>query len=150
MRRKGLTLGLCTALAAAAMAMSGAAPASAATSHQEWQVGFSFNCDNVSFCGADGTGGFWGWYAFYSDGTGDATLTGCGHTVGGGGAGAGHENVDIEAWHVDPGSGDFVIDESTPADAEGDTGIPATPGHFSMHPAPGVSETVTVKLNPTA
>ena len=148
MRRRGLTLGLCTAIA-----LSAAAPAGAATSHQEWQVGFSFNCDNPSVCGADGLGGFWGWYAFYSDGTGDAALTGCGHTVHGGGpgsAGAGHENVDIEAWHVDPVSGDFVIDTSTPSDAEGDTGIPAAPGHYSLHPAPGVSDNISVRLNPTA
>lgn len=147
--RRRVLLAAGVLFAASALAGMTSAPAGATASHQQWQVAFSFNCDNNTFCGGQ-TGGFWGWYAFYSDGTGDATLTGCGHTVGGGGAGAGHETVQIQAWSVDPISGDFVIDQSTPADAEGDTGIPAAPGHLTLHPAPGVSEMVTVKLNPTA
>jgi hypothetical protein len=56
--------------------------------HDTWQVALSFNCDNPSFCGND-LGGFWGWVEFDRAGdgtiTGDAQLTGCGHSVGGGG-----------------------------------------------------------------
>jgi hypothetical protein len=75
-----------------------------------WQVGMSFNCNNASFCGADGLGGFWGWVQLNQDpNTGatsaDAELTGCGHTTGGGGfAGAGHESVDVTGWFIAPGS----------------------------------------------
>src|SRR5262249_31082042 len=48
-----------------------------------WQIGLSFNCNNPAFCGADATGGFWGWVEFDRGGQGNATLTGCGHLVGG-------------------------------------------------------------------
>src|SRR5206468_933070 len=33
----------------------------------------------------------------------DAELAGCGHTVGGGGAGAGHESIDATSWVIGPG-----------------------------------------------
>ena len=59
-----------------------------AASHDTWQVGLSFKCDNPSFCG-DNLGGFEGRFEFdrAADGTitGDAELTGTGHSVGGGG-----------------------------------------------------------------
>src|SRR5436853_4571264 len=87
------------ALAAAAALAAGFASSAGAygggASHDTWQVGLSFNCDNPTFCG-NNLGGFWGWVEFDRAGTqtwGDAQLTGCGHSVGGGGpgsAGAGH------------------------------------------------------------
>lgn len=130
------------------VALAGAGRAAAAASNEQWQVGFSFNCDNKTACpSTGGLGGFWGWYAFNSDGTGDAALTFCGHGPPGSG-GAGHENVQILDWTIG-GNGDFVIVSSSPADAEGDTGIPAAPGHYSLHPAPGISGNVQVSLNPT-
>ena len=75
---------LVAALAAAAMLAVGfASPARAyggGASHDTWQVGLSFNCNNPSFCGADGLGGGWGWVEFdrFADGsiTGDAQTTG--------------------------------------------------------------------------
>jgi len=80
-------------------------------SHDTWQIGLSFNGDSPTLC-AGRQGGFWGWVEFdrWSNGTitGDAQLTGCGHTTGGGGpgsAGAGHEDLDIYAAHIDPISG---------------------------------------------
>ena len=151
MKKTRLAIALCSVAVAGATVLSAAAPASAATKTQVWQVGFSFNCDNASICENTmfgGTGGFWGWYAFYSDGTGDIAMTGCGH--GSGGSGAFHENVQIDAWHIDSVTGDFVVDSSSPADAEGDTGIPAAPGHYSMTFGAGVRANIQVNLNPTA
>ena len=96
MRRSLLLL---AALAAAAALAAGFASSAGAygggASHDTWQVGLSFNCTNPasSFCqnpetGLPELGGFWGWVEFdrAADGTitGDAQLTGCGHTTGGG------------------------------------------------------------------
>jgi hypothetical protein len=165
--------------AAAAMAAGFASPAGAyggGASHDMWQVGLSFNCNNPSYCGADELGGFWGWAEFdrYSDGsiTGDAEFAGCGHTTGGGGpgsAGAGHTSVDITAAHIGPGGPDdppgvsvFYIDHNVVTgtfqgqkqtlvdDPEflGDSGIVADPGHYSFHPAPGVAGVEQVAYRP--
>src|SRR5262245_34553054 len=103
------------ALAAATALTAGLASSAGAygggSSHDTWQVGFSFNCDNPSWCGND-LGGFWGWWEFdrAADGTitGDAELTGCAHSVGGGGpgGGAGHGHLDITAAHIGPAGPD--------------------------------------------
>src|SRR5262245_59558300 len=92
---------------AAVLAVGLASPASAyggGAGHAMWQVGISGNCNNPSFCGADGLGGFWGWVEFdrFANGTitGDAQLTGCGHFRGGGGGGAFHADVDITSAHI--------------------------------------------------
>jgi hypothetical protein len=163
-----------TAALAAGFASSAGAYGGGAT-HDTWQVGMSFNCDNPSFCGSD-LGGFWGWVEFdrFANGsiTGDAQLTGCGHTVGGGGpgsAGAGHQSVDITAAHIGPGGPDdppgvsvFYIDHNvvtstfqgqtvtTVDDPEflGDSGIPSDAGHYAFHPAPGVAGTIQVSFRP--
>ena len=131
------------------------------SSHDTWQIGLSFNCNNPSYCGND-LGGFWGWVEFdrWSDGsiTGDAELTGCGHSVGGGGpgsAGAGHLHLDATAAHI--AGGNFFVDHNEVTytgrfsgsatddpDFLGDTGIPAAPGHYSFHPAPGVTMVINV------
>jgi hypothetical protein len=173
MRRWFLML---AALAAAAALAAGFASSAGAygggASHDMWQVGLSFNCNNPSFCG-DELGGFWGWAEFdrYSDGsiTGDAEFAGCGHTIGGGGpgsAGAGHISVDVTAAHIGPGGPDdppgvnvFYIDHNVTTsifqgtvvdDPEflGDSGIPADAGHYSFHPAPGVAGSVQVAYRP--
>ncbi len=141
-------------LASVAVVGAFAQPAGAYGKLAQWQVGFSFNCDNPTPGACDqfgGTGGFWGWYEFDSDGTGDATLTFCGHTGGGGGgggggAGAGHENVDIESWTIQ--DGDFWILDASDSTVEGDTGIPAIPGHHSLNFGPGISGQVQVTLIP--
>src|SRR5262245_37503644 len=74
---------------AAVLAVGLASPASAyggGAGHDMWQVGISGNCNNPSFCGADGLGGFWGWVEFdrFADGTitGDAQFTDCHHFIG--------------------------------------------------------------------
>ena len=140
-----------------------------------WQVGVSLNCNvpHSAICDQfGGTGGFWGWYEFDANNTGDAQLAFCGHTVGGGGgAGAGHASVDITGWRMGPDTGpipspnglDFYITSDitryTGRDAPpgprpnqfvGDTEIPAYPGHYSLQLAPGVTAQVTVALKPTA
>jgi hypothetical protein len=125
-----------------------------------WQVGLSFNCNNPSICNTPemgGTGGDWGWAEFdrSADGTqtwGDAQTTFCFHTIGGGGAGAGHTSFDITSWTISA-AGTFVasgtetdtfrgMKETHPFTNE-DTGIPATPGHYNTtdvlgFTAPGV------------
>jgi hypothetical protein len=125
-----------------------------------WQIGLSFNCNNADFCGSDGLGGFWGWVQFTRDPvTGvtdaDAVLEGCGHSIGGGGGGAGHTVIDVNGWIIAPGSagphtfwatggtetdsfrGQTVTGPLTNEDGSlvtpanpNDTGIPADPGHY--------------------
>lgn len=107
-------------------------------------------------------------------GTGDGQFAGCGHSgAGGGGAGAGHVGIDISAWHSAPAGPDdpnydptkptyvFYVDHNTltitghggqqtvddDPDFMGDA-FPMTPGHYSMHPAPGVNFDVQVAFRP--
>jgi hypothetical protein len=140
-------------------------------SHDMWQVGLSFNCNNPEFCPE--LGGFWGWVEFdrSADGAetwGDAELTGCTHAVGGGGfAGAFHASVEIESWTIGPGSGgpqtffatgeetdSFRGDKVTFDFTNLDTGIPAVAGHYSaseilgFDPPPGVALQIQVAFRP--
>jgi hypothetical protein len=148
MRRLGV---LMAALVAAAAMSAGFATSAGAygggSSHDTWQIGLSFNCNNPTLC-AGSEGGFWGWVEFdrWSDGsiTGDLQGAGCAHTTGGGGAGAGHVDVDIYAAHIDPNSGDFIIDSASDPSFEGDTGFPSAPGHYAAHPAPGITQVINV------
>lgn len=155
---------LVAALAAAAVTVATAAPATADYGPlAEYQVGISFNCNNPDFCGSD-LGGFWGWAVFNTDGTADAELTGCGHLAGGpggGGGGAEHFHADAETWFVGQ-KGDFwTADETDTYTGHGkpttvhvpdpqDTGIPAEPGHYDttellgFTAPPGVSFQVQV------
>ena len=154
--------------AAAVLAVGFASPAGAyggGAGHDTWQVGISGNCNNLSFCGADGLGGFWGWAEFdrFADGTitGDAQFTDCQHFLGSGGGGAGHADVDIISAHIGPSQdGDanfpggqvFYVDHNVVngvTDAPGtlgDSGIPAEPGHYSAHPVPRVSGNIQVSF----
>jgi len=156
--------------ASATLAVGFASPAGAyggGAGHDMWQVGISGNCNNPSFCGADGLGGFWGWVEFdrFADGsiTGDAQLTGCGHFLGGGGGGAGHSDVDVTSAHIGPSqpqdpnypSGQvFYVDRNVvngmtdDPDFLGDSGIPVEAGHYSFHPAPGVADMIQVAFRP--
>src|SRR5437762_4664933 len=142
--------------------------------HDMWQIGFSGNCNNPSFCG-DELGGFWGWVEFdrFANGTitGDAQTAFCFHTLGGGGAGAGHADVDITSAHIGPAQpGDpnypggqvFYIDHNVTTftghgapppitdapDFLGDSGFPVEPGHYSFHPAAGVAFMIQVAFRP--
>ena len=172
MKRALLVLAVLVGIAALAGGLSSSAKGyGGGATHDMWQVGLSFNCNNAAFCG-DELGGFWGWAEFdrFSDGsiTGDAEFAGCGHTTGGGGrgtAGAGHSSVDITAAHIGPGGPDdppgvsvFYIDHNVVTssfegqtvtkvdDPEflGDSGIPSDAGHYAFHPAAGVAGEVQV------
>ncbi len=142
-----------------------------------WQIAISGNCDNPSLCGAPfGTGGFWVWAEFDSGNTGDATVTDCGHLVGGPTAvqetgGAQHFNINITSWMIAPGSAGprtfFITSEVdtitgrtggppvviTIPSENFDTGVPAVAGHYSTtqilgFSAPGVSfQLQVVQLN---
>jgi hypothetical protein len=133
-----------------------------------WQIGVSFNCNNPSICAQmGGAGGDWGWVEFdrSADGTqtwGDGEFAFCFHTVGGGGAGAGHTSIDIESWTIEPGSAgpqtfyatgeeteSFRGDTQTVDFTHLDTGYSAVPGHYTTSEilgftAPGVAIQIQV------
>jgi hypothetical protein len=169
------TIGLLAALACvAALAAVIASPAGAyggGAAHDMWQIGISFNCTNPTpgFCDQfGGTGGNWGWGEFDRAGTttwGDAQLTGCGHTVGGGGAGAGHFSIDVHSWIIGANGNFWVTGETDTFVGHGppvsqtfdpeleDTGVPATPGHYNTtdlfgFSAPGLSYNIQVAFRP--
>jgi hypothetical protein len=178
MRRSVLMVAVLVAAAAQAAGFASSAGAyGGGASHDTWQIGFSFNCNNPasSFCqnpetGLPELGGFWGWVEFdrFANGTitGDEQVTGCGHTLGGGGfAGAEHADVDITGAHLvaagpddpsfgTPGAQVFYIDsnvvngEPTVPDFLGDSGIPAEAGHYSFHPAARVAFDLQVAFRP--
>jgi len=132
-------------VATAALALGGVAVAAGPASADygpghEYQVTLSMNCNNPSVCGSN-LGGDWGWAVFNANGTGDLQATFCFHILGMGG-GAGHASVDIFAWHI--AGGVFVIDSASDPSFEGPSPIPAAPGHYNFHPAPGVNSEVTV------
>ena len=166
MRRIGRLVSLVTLTAMSCLGVAAATASTAGAygkvgSLEVWQVGLSFNCNNPDFCGADQLGGFWGWAQFNRDPvTGatdaDAELTGCGHSLGGGGGGAGHTSLDISGWIIAPGSAGphtFWVTGGTETDSfrgekftgpmtnddgsvvtptnPNDTGIPADAGHYS-------------------
>ena len=160
-----VTAGLLVGTAGTAAAYGGGAD------HDMWQVGISFNCNNPDFCGPE-LGGFWAWAEFdrSADGTatwGNAEGAFCGHTLGGGGAGAGHISLDIESWTIEPGSAGpqtfFANGEETDSFRgmkttfdviHFDTGVPAVPGHynasdvFGFDPPPGVAIQIQVAFRP--
>jgi hypothetical protein len=155
------------------LALAAAAPTSAYASGTELHATMSLNCNNPSFCGSDGLGGFWGSAQFNPDGTGSAQLIGCGHLQGGGpAAGAQHFSAGVADLNGQPGwfvgaNGDIWVTNTTETftgksggppvtvfDAfppyPSDTGIPAAPGHyntaelFGFTPPPGVSFQIQV------
>jgi hypothetical protein len=172
MRRiRALVASLAVAAALVVVMVSPVGAYGGGASHDMWQVGLSFNCNNPDLC--DGQlGGFWGWVEFdrSADGTvtwGDAELTGCFHTVGGGGsAGAGHISIEVESWTIAAGSAGpqtfFASGELTAFDhgqkltgdfSNMDTGVPAVAGHYSTEDifgftAPGIAIQIQVAFRP--
>ncbi len=143
-----------------------ASAANAYGSAAVWQITISENCNNPTICvnqhGQPELGGFWGWAEFDNDNTGDAEFAFCGHGGPGvGGGGAGHESIDVTSWHIGK-NGDFYVNSEidtftghgTPVTQvipkeNSDTGIPASPGHYSTEEvmgftAPGVAIEITV------
>ncbi len=128
-----------------------------------YQVEFSLNCNNPSLCGSN-LGGFWAWGALYSDGTFDAELTGCDHSISGAPAGAQHMSADGH-WAIENGM--LVITQETDTFTGTMNGTvvespdvpnvigPAKPGHYSTQDIlgfptlPGVSAQLQVVLVPS-
>jgi hypothetical protein len=139
----GIAVGVCASALGIGLATAGTASASSAA-HPAYEVAFSQSCDNASLCygGPGALGGSWGWAVLNTNGTGDLQITLCGH--GGGQAGAQHFSVDIYQWSIDSANGVFYINSSDNPMFNGDSPIPAAPGHYSQHPAPGVSMEIQV------
>jgi hypothetical protein len=161
-RSRLLPLGLVVIIAlVVALAPAGTAQA---YGRAVYQIEFSFNCNNPSFCGSTNLGGFWAWAALYSDGTFDGELTGCGHTISGAPAGAQHMSADGH-WAIQNGM--LVITQETDTFTGQLHGVveenpnvpmaigPAKPGHYSTQDilgfpaAPGVSVQLQVVLVPS-
>jgi hypothetical protein len=168
MRRFKILVAAClTCAALAAVAASSAGAYGGGATHEMWQIGLSENCTNPKpdACAAfGGPGGQWGWAEFDRAGSatwGDAQLTFCGHTIGGGGAGAGHVGIDVLSWYIGS-NGDFWVtgevdtsrgQSETFSPENVDTGIPATPGHYHTadllgFTAPGLSFNIQVSYRP--
>ncbi len=169
---------LAAALPLVGLAASPAAAYGGGADHNMWQVGLSFNCDNPTPGACDqfeGTGGFWGWAEFdqsvdQTQTWGDAQFSFCFHTVGGGGgqfgAGAGHSSIDITSWTIEPGSAGpatffvsgvetdtFRGERDTYPISHSDSGIPATPGHYTTEDVlgftmPGLAVEVQITYRP--
>ncbi len=119
----------------------------------------------ASPAGAYGGGANHDMWQSSADGTqtwGDAQTTFCFHTIGGGGAGAGHTSIDITSWTISD-LGTFVASGTETDTFRGtsetfdvtneDTGIPATPGHYTSSDilgfsAPGVAIQIQVAFRP--
>jgi hypothetical protein len=145
--RNLLRLPVLIVVVVAALAVFGSGTAAAGGSdysHAQYQITFSLNCDKPTApCqNVFGLGGAWGWIALLPNGTANAQVTECGHTVGGGGPGqqgAGHISFD-STW--EPFSSPFPPSPVTPTDPNGqyinvDNAIglppfPATYGHYSI------------------
>lgn len=132
-------------LAVIVSALAGSASAGGSDySHAQYQVTFSLNCNNPSAPCQQvfGLGGIWGWIALLPDGTANAQVTDCGHTVGGGGPGqAGARHIAFDStWSPFPSPN--APSPITPTDPNGQyiyvenpVGLPpfpATYGHYSI------------------
>jgi hypothetical protein len=150
MKRFKLMASVAVAVAATvAFAIAAPAQASSDYSHAQYQVTFSLNCNHPTAPCQQifGLGGIWGWMALAPDGTGNAQVTNCGHTVGGGGpgqAGAGHSAFD-STWTVisSPGgppspitpvdpNGEYIVFTDATSNNLGIAPMPATYGHYSV------------------
>lgn len=154
--------GLAAILAALGVAGSGTAASAYGKADQPVaQVEVSANCDNPSyfFCSpqAVGTGGIWFWVELDANHTGDLRGAACGHTVGGGGAGAGSINTSVSWFNSPVPIGVNVLDAADPTDTHGITSwyvivmpsgppfsVPTALGHYSWQPTNGVSLQTTV------
>lgn len=134
--------------AAAAMAIVGFMPVGSASAQSDYsgavyQVEFSLNCNNPTAPCQHmfGLGGVWGWIALMPDGTTNAQVTDCGHTLGGGAVGAHHFSFDSH-WitfsspsaptpisPTDP-NGRYLGIETPPE--VGLPPVPATYGHYHI------------------
>jgi hypothetical protein len=144
MKRFKLVASLVVAVAAIAAVFAFASPARAGSDYSgaQFQVTFSLNCNNPSAPCQQifGLGGIWGWIALTPNGMGNAEVTDCGHSLGGGGAGAQHSAFDVTWSEFSSPSAPSPI---TPTDPHGNylnisnslglPPFPATYGHYSVN-----------------
>lgn len=161
MRKLRLPVLIAVVVAAFAVFGSGSALAYGKADQPVAQIEVSANCDNPSFalCApfpeGVGTGGIWFWVELDGNGTGDLSGAACGHTVGGGGAGAGSIKgsaswayTSLEAappgalffGTVDPNDQYYAVTIT-----DGSTWlIPTTTGHYNIRLTNGVQIQITV------
>lgn len=151
--RRCITLFAAAAAAAAmSVATSGQALAYGSADQPLAQVALSANCDNPAFplCQQVGLGGIWLWVEIDTGGSADVAGAECGHDrAGSGGAGSIKGEFDWTSFSgspdqfaaaypdgflfgVDPNASYYVL-------LPFGFGFPTTVGHYSLHPAPGVS-----------
>lgn len=161
MKRLKRSLLVLASSSALAVALTGAGSANVAAygSDAIYQITFSFNCNNADFCQPSpenpfGLGGFWGWIEL--DGTpgatsgtdGDLVAEGCSHNPPTGPTGADHVAFDV-VWVTIPTNMGPALVISVPSFPElGSLFLPATSGHYSMHPAPGIANEVEIMRIP--
>jgi hypothetical protein len=162
------------AVAAALMAacVAGGSPLRAyayGTEHL-YEVTLSYNCQNATICASSpfGIGGIWGWLEPDTGGMADGQLTFQGHQNADPSLNGVGKSTGVEGWTmVNCPSADplcfFVALEQPPTDPNGNYFVfftdfsigggppftlpvvtPATPGHYSLHVAPGVFSNATV------
>jgi hypothetical protein len=154
--------GLAGLLAAMGVAVSGgAAMAYGKADAPLAQVEISGNCDNPSFffcSNVVGTGGIWLWIEVDANGTADVSGAQCGHTIGGGGAGAGSIRGNATWFYSPVPIGINVLNPTDPTQTDGFTkfyvisipdggppfSVPVQTGHYSWQPTSGVSLQTTV------
>ncbi len=159
MRKSKTTLKLTavSTLVAVSFLLATALPAHAYGNTAQWQIGFSFNCNDPKICGpvppgsppgttTPGTNGFWGWCEFGANGNdGDCQVTGYARTSLGIATAPNHQHVEVTGWTVAPGMAGpatFIITAGSvtnrgpgtpfPLTFPFDTGIPAAPGHYNF------------------
>lgn len=151
--RVALMAGLLAA-ASLGMAAGGVAAYGAADSPLA-QIEVSANCDNPTFPLCDpnsgvGLGGIWLWIEIDAGNTADVAGSACTHTIGSGGNGA-HSIRGEFSWWGSTGPQGFPMATdpynlyyNVPVGGGPTLAFPQTQGHYSFHPAPGVSIQVTV------
>jgi hypothetical protein len=120
--------------------------------HPMAQLEISGNCDNPNFAFCTdvvGVGGIWLWIEVDANGTADVAGAVCQHTVGGRGGGATSIKGEFNwiSTYIPPNPQLQVIDPTNTyyiIQGLDVFPIPVTQGHYSFHPAPGVSLQVQV------
>lgn len=137
---------------------AGGVAAYGSADHPVAQLEFSGNCNNPTFAlcapppNGFGLGGIWLWIEIDANHTGDVAGAVCGHVLGGPRGGAGSVRGDVTWWWSQlPQGGPTTFGPLDPAGYYnvalpiGDVlAFPVTQGHYSAHPAPGVTLETTV------
>jgi hypothetical protein len=156
--------GVATLLAGGVLAASPTTVSAYGTVHL-YEITLSYNCMNAALCAPTpfGIGGLWGWIEPDSGGMVDGALQFQGHQNANPALnGTGH-TIGFQGWSVIscPGAPDCALldPEQTPPDPSGryfdiladfntigvlPVLVPATPGKYSVHSAPGVFSEATV------